>query len=53
MNYAAVWLLSVFLPPRITVRITVIEIIDGIRKADVPKINRQITDAATPATALL
>ena len=36
-----------------SVKITVIEIIDGIRKADAPKINRQITDAATPATALL
>ena len=53
MNYAVVWLLSVFLLPRISVKITVIEIIDGIRKADAPKINRQITDAATPATALL
>ena len=42
-----------FLLPRISVKITVIEIIDGIRKADAPKINRQITDAATPATALL
>lgn len=53
MNYAVVWLLSVFLLPRISVKITVIEIIDGIRKADAPKINRQITDTATPATALL
>ena len=53
MNYAVIWLLSVFLLPRISVKITVIEIIDGIRKADAPKTNRKLKDEPTPATALL
>ena len=52
-NHAVLRALSVLLLPRITVRITVIEIIDGIRNEDGPNTSRQSTDAATPAIALL